>query len=35
MYLILGEQQGLDSHVFHDVAEAEAWLDTRRAVAAP
>ena len=30
MYSILGEQQGLDSHVFHDVAEAEAWLDTRR-----
>jgi hypothetical protein len=35
MYSILGDQQGLDSHVFHDVAEAEAWLDTRREVAAP
>ena len=35
MYSILGEQQGLDSHVFHDVAEAEVWLDTRREVAAP
>jgi hypothetical protein len=35
MYSILGEQQGLASHVFHDVAEAEAWLDTRRGMAAP
>jgi hypothetical protein len=30
MYSILGEHQGLDSQVFHDVAAAEAWLDTRR-----
>jgi hypothetical protein len=30
MYSILGDQQGRDSNVFHDVAAAEAWLDTCR-----
>jgi hypothetical protein len=35
MHSILGEQQGLDSHVFYDVAAAEAWLDTRREMSAP
>jgi hypothetical protein len=35
MYSILGERQGLDSHVFHNVADAEAWLDTRRELAVP
>jgi hypothetical protein len=35
MHSILGEHQGLDSHVFHDVGEAEAWLDARRELAAP
>jgi hypothetical protein len=35
MYSILGEHQGLDSNVFHDVAAAEAWLDTRPKPTAP
>jgi hypothetical protein len=35
MYSILGDYQGLDSNVFHDVAAAEAWLDTWRELTAP
>jgi hypothetical protein len=35
MYSILGEPQGLDAQVFHDLAAAEAWLDTRREVRVP
>ena len=29
MYSILGDQQDLESNVFHDVGAAEAWLDER------
>jgi hypothetical protein len=35
MYSALGENQGLDSEVFRDLAAAAAWLDTRQAKPAP